>query len=85
MAPRTNASSRPPAGTRSRTPVRPASVPTNLPRSIAMSLDSAGYLLNEAMSRARMRWPQDNHTEAFRPARQIMMRARREQTRQLGR
>jgi hypothetical protein len=41
-------------------------------------------LINEALSRARMQRPQDSHTEAHRSARQIAIRSRREQNRQLG-
>ena len=41
-------------------------------------------LINEALSRARMRKPQDTTSEAFRPARQIAMRIRREQSRISG-
>jgi len=41
-------------------------------------------LINEALSRARMRQPQDTHSEAYRSARQIMISSRREQNRQLG-
>jgi hypothetical protein len=41
-------------------------------------------LLYEAMSRARMRRPQNNPSEAYRPARQVSLAARREQMRQLG-
>jgi len=41
-------------------------------------------LINEALSRARMRRPQDVSSEAYRPARQIAISARREQTRMLG-
>jgi hypothetical protein len=42
-------------------------------------------LINEALSRARMRRPQNSHSEASRPARQITMSAlRREQDRLLG-
>jgi hypothetical protein len=46
----------------------------------------AGFqLINEALSRARMRRPQDVGTsEAYRSARQITMSARREQNRLLG-
>lgn len=55
---------------------------TNRPRSTEkMSLN----LIYEALSRARMRRPQDHTSEAYRSARQIAMRARREQTRLLGR
>jgi hypothetical protein len=42
------------------------------------------YLLYEALSRARMRGPQDTPSEAYRSARQIAMGARREQNRRLG-
>jgi hypothetical protein len=42
------------------------------------------HLMHEALSRARMRRPQDHTSEAYRSARQIAMRARREQTRLLG-
>jgi len=43
-------------------------------------------LLYEALSRARMRRPQAvRHSEAHRSARQVAMRALREQDRQLGR
>jgi hypothetical protein len=41
-------------------------------------------LIHEALSRARMRSPQIGGSEAIRPARQIAMRVRREQNRQLG-
>jgi hypothetical protein len=41
-------------------------------------------LLYEAMSRARMRRPQRTKSEAYRPARQIALAARREQMRQMG-
>jgi hypothetical protein len=41
-------------------------------------------LIHEALSRARMRRPQIGGSEAIRPARQIAMRVRREQNRQLG-
>lgn len=42
-------------------------------------------LLYEAMSRARMRRPQTRgNSEAYRPARQVAVAARREQARQMG-
>ena len=42
-------------------------------------------LLQEALSRARMRRPQADHTpEAHRPAREIAMQARRRAARELG-
>ena len=50
-----------------------------------MNLSNGVQLINEALSRARMRRPQDvSHSEAYRPARQVAMRARHEQNRQLG-
>lgn len=42
-------------------------------------------LINEALSRARTRRPQDIPSEAARPARLIAIAVRREQTYQLGR
>lgn len=42
------------------------------------------HLVYEALSRARMRRPQDTPSEAYRSARQTAMRARQEQNRQLG-
>jgi hypothetical protein len=47
-------------------------------------MSKALNLMHEALSRARRRRHQDNTSEAFRSARQIAMRARREQTRILG-
>jgi hypothetical protein len=41
-------------------------------------------LINEAMSRARMLWPQDTISEASQPARMIAMRARATQRRIRG-
>lgn len=41
-------------------------------------------LMHEALSRARMRRPQDHTSEAYRSARQITMNARREQTMLMG-
>lgn len=45
------------------------------------SRSAAMNLINEALSRARMRKPQD---EAYRSARRIAMQARRQQARDLG-
>jgi hypothetical protein len=42
------------------------------------------YLINEALSRARMPEPQDAKSEAHRSARHIAMRARRRQAREQG-
>jgi hypothetical protein len=60
-----------------------ASNPTR-PRSSAVNLSNGLHLINEALSRARMRQPQDTGSEAYRSARQIAMRSRREQNRLLG-
>ena len=50
-----------------------------------MKLSTSIQLINEALSRARMRRPQEVGTsEAYRSARQIMISARRQQTRMLG-
>lgn len=50
-----------------------------------MNISNGIQLINEALSRARMRQPQDaRHSEAHRSARMIAMRARNEQNRQLG-
>jgi hypothetical protein len=48
------------------------------PRSTAMNL------INEALSRARMREPQITNSEARRSARTIAMQARHQQARELG-
>jgi len=47
-------------------------------------MTSGMQLIHEALSRARMRRPQDNTSEAYRPARQIAMTIRREQDRVPG-
>jgi hypothetical protein len=64
-----------------RTPNHPKpkiqSVKTTHPRSSALNL------INEALSRARMRSPQ-NASEARRPARRIAIQARRQQAREIG-
>jgi hypothetical protein len=52
--------------------------PATISRSAAM------YLINEALSRARMRVPQNVSSEARRPARRIAMQARNQQDRELG-
>jgi len=48
------------------------------PRSNAMNL------INEALSRARMRSPQNANSEARRPARRVAIEARRQQAREMG-
>jgi hypothetical protein len=47
-------------------------------------MTSGLHLIYEALSRARMPRPQDIPSEAYRSARQVAMRARREQNRRLG-
>ena len=55
------------------------------PKGTVMYLNQHVQLINEVLSRARMRRPQNSHSEAIRPARQIMMSSRRtEQDRLLG-
>jgi hypothetical protein len=54
------------------------SVATLPSRSITMNL------INEALSRARMRLPQNVPSEARRSARRIAMKARHQQARELG-
>lgn len=49
-----------------------------------MSNHLESQLIYEAMSRARMRRPQDSTSEASRPARRIAMSALRRQSRALG-
>jgi hypothetical protein len=51
---------------------------TSIDRSIDMNL------LNEAMSRARMRRPQNRNSEAPRSARRVALEALRQQSRELG-
>lgn len=58
---------------------------TTHPKDSVMKLVLNVQLINEALSRARMRRPQTMlDSEAIRPARQIMMAARREHDRQVG-
>ncbi len=76
-----------PASRRLRQPqsIRPG-VTTSTKPSRSKTVKIVGFqLINEALSRARMRRPQDVGTsEAYRSARQIAISARREQTRLLG-
>jgi hypothetical protein len=65
-------------------PVRNTIVTTQ-PKDIVMNrVRHQVQLINEALSRARMRQPQTINSEAIRPARQIMMAARREHDRLAG-
>jgi hypothetical protein len=75
------------------TPIRPSAgvVPARpAEKNTAMTtLNGASkmHLLNEALSRARMRWPQADRTtssEAYRSARTVAMEARRRVARELG-
>jgi hypothetical protein len=64
---------------------RPTAVPTGTDRPRSFTTMTSGLqLINEALSRARMRKPQDTTSEAFRPARQIAMNVRRKQSRLSG-
>jgi hypothetical protein len=68
-------------------PTRPDSTTTKNPtRSTDMKMYEGLHLIHEALSRARMPRPQEIRSEAAhrRPAREIAMRVRREQTRLLG-
>ena len=60
------------------TPIAVTDVATTQPRSTAMSL------INEALSRARMRSPQNANSEARRSARRIAIQARKQQARDMG-
>jgi hypothetical protein len=66
--------------------IRPHAAPnTKRSRSTTMKLTSGLQLINEALSRARTRMPQEVGTsEAHRSARQIAIRAQRENARLLG-
>jgi hypothetical protein len=59
--------------------------PVSQEKDTVMKLIRGVQLINEALSRARMRAPQTPRSEATRPARQIMMSSRRrEHDRLLG-
>lgn len=66
------------------TTVRPAKAVTTQPKDFVMKLAHSVQLINEALSRARMRSPQTANSEATRSARRIMMAARREHDRMAG-
>jgi hypothetical protein len=51
---------------------------------IAHNRSTAMNLINEALSRARMRSPQTDNSEARRPARRVAIEARRQHARELG-
>jgi hypothetical protein len=66
------------------TTVRPTNAVTTQPKDLVMKLSHSVQLINEALSRARMRSPQTMNSEAHRPARRIMMASRREHDRMTG-
>jgi hypothetical protein len=61
-------------------------MPTNTTSTTATSTSrsTAMNLINEALSRTRMRSPQIENSEARRPARRVAIEARRQQARELG-
>jgi hypothetical protein len=62
----------------------PTAVPTGTYRPRSVIVSDSLQLINEALSRARMRLPQDTTSEAYRPARLTAARLRREQSRLSG-
>jgi hypothetical protein len=66
------------------TTVRPTNAVSTQPKDSVMKLVRHVQLINEALSRARMRSPQTANSEATRSARRIMMAARREADRMAG-
>jgi hypothetical protein len=64
--------------------IQPTQNVTTRPKDSVMKLVRHVQLINEALSRARMRSPQTANSEASRPARRIMMAARREHDRMTG-
>jgi len=64
--------------------VQPTHTVTIDSKDSVMKLVRSVQLLNEALSRARMRSPQTANSEAHRPARRIMMASRREHDRMTG-
>jgi len=62
----------------------PAITPVTKPAKTTRSRSNSMHLIYEAMSRARMRSPQNANSEARRPARRIAMQARRQQAREMG-
>jgi len=64
--------------------VRPTQAVTTRPKDSIMKLAHSVQLINEALSRARMRSPQTMNSEAHRPARRIMLASRREHDRMTG-
>jgi hypothetical protein len=57
---------------------------TSLDSQPTRSRSNAMNLIQEALSRARMRSPQNNNSEARRSARSIAIQARHQQARELG-
>jgi hypothetical protein len=66
------------------TPYITASQQAYQQKDTTMGITRPVQLINEALSRARMRKPQTANSEAIRPARQIMISARREHDRLSG-
>ena len=74
------------------TPTTPTSEKTETPMKIttvstgstAMSASHEANLINEALSRSRMRSPQNRNSEARRSARRVAIEARHQQARELG-
>jgi len=64
--------------------VQPTHTVTIHAKDSVMKLTDSVQLINEALSRARMRSPQTMNSEAHRPARRIMMASRREHDRMTG-
>jgi len=67
-----------------KSPMNRATTPVTKPAKTNRSRSDAMHLIYEALSRARMRSPQNVSSEARRPARRIAMQARRQQAREMG-
>jgi hypothetical protein len=59
-------------------------MPTNPISTTVATRSAAMNLINEALSRSRMRSPQNMNSEARRSARRVAIEARRQQARELG-
>jgi hypothetical protein len=59
-------------------------MPTNTKSTTVATRSAAMNLINEALSRSRMRSPQNRNSEARRSARRVAIEARRQQARELG-
>jgi len=65
------------------TPITPTTQMTTMSKSNGAT-EMHPYLINEALSRARMPEPQNVRSEAHRSARHVAIRARRRQAREQG-